>query len=80
MSRIELTIDEWLQYGIDNGYCSDAVCVTHEGLPLTEEEEKEWDDGWDPCSPGVRLWLNDIQRSIEDNTALELENYIKELN
>jgi len=59
MRVIELTIDEWIQYGIDKGYCSDATCVTHEGLPNTKEEEQAWEDGWDPCVPGIRLWIND---------------------
>lgn len=52
----DMTIDEWLQYGVDRKYCSEPVCSTHEGLPITKEEEKEWDEGYDPCAPGVRLW------------------------
>lgn len=56
MSGIEMTIDEWIQYGIERKYCSEPVCATHEGLPVTKEEDKEWEDGYDPCSPGLRLW------------------------
>jgi len=54
-----MTIYEWLQYGIDKGYCSDAVCATHDGLPDTDEEMQEWEDGGDPCMSAVRIWFND---------------------
>lgn len=46
----------WLQVGIDQGWCSNVVCSTHDGLPMTEEEMEEWDDGYDPCIYGVRMW------------------------
>ena len=52
-------IDEWFGYGVEMGYCSEPVCTTHEGLPTTEEEDAEWEEGFDPCSVGVRLWTND---------------------
>jgi len=55
----DMTIDEWIKYGITKGYCTDVTCVTHNGLPNTKEEEQAWDDGWDPCVPGLRLWLED---------------------
>lgn len=54
--KTDLSIDEWIQYGVDRGYCSNLVCVTHEGIPLSEEEEKQWDEGYDPCSLGIRIW------------------------
>ena len=41
---------EWMQHGMDSGFCSDGVCDTHEGLwdVLTEEEQVAWDEGDDP--------------------------------
>ena len=54
-----MTIDEWITYGIAKGYCTDVTCVTHLGLSNTKEEEKAWDDGYDPCIFGLRLWIND---------------------
>jgi hypothetical protein len=46
----------WLQLGIDNGWVSEPFCNTHDGDPyMTEEEEKEWEDGGDPCLPVVKL-------------------------
>ena len=47
---------EWLQVGIDNGWVSDAVCDTHEGIPMTEEEMSQWEDGQDPCILAIRVW------------------------
>ena len=55
----DMTLYEWLQYGIDKGYCSDAVCATHNGLPDTDEEMQEWEYGGDPCMSAVRIWFND---------------------
>lgn len=49
------TIEEWIDYGIKKGYCRPPVCDTHEGLPLTDEEEKEYLDGGDPCILALRL-------------------------
>ncbi len=51
-----MTVDEWLQIGIDNGWISKPVCVTHEGLPSSDEEAIAWDEGFDPCEFAVRLW------------------------
>lgn len=49
---------EWHQTGVQLGFCSDVVCNTHEGLPLTDEEGAALDDeGWsDDCQFAVRIW------------------------
>jgi hypothetical protein len=47
---------EWLQIGIDKGWVSDPFCYTHDGDPyMSEEEEKEWEEGGDPCSPVIKI-------------------------
>jgi hypothetical protein len=47
----------WLQQGVEKGWVSEGFCYTHDGDPyLTAEEEQEWEDGGDPCSPVVK-WL-----------------------
>lgn len=53
-----MDIAEWLQMGVVNGYCTEAVCETHDGVKMTEEEEQEFEDGGDPCIPVVRLWAD----------------------
>jgi hypothetical protein len=47
---------KWLQIGIDKGWVSDPFCYTHDGDPyMSEEEEKEWEDGGDPCCPVLKI-------------------------
>jgi hypothetical protein len=47
---------KWLQEGISNGYITEPFCHTHDGDPyMTPEDEKEWEDGGDPCCHVVKL-------------------------
>jgi hypothetical protein len=47
---------EWLEVGINNGWISEPFCYTHDGDPyMTEEEQQEWEDGGDPCSPVLKI-------------------------
>lgn len=49
---------EWLQKGIENGYCSEVRCLVHVPLDLFTDEEAEqmFDEGEpDHCVFGVRL-------------------------
>ncbi len=46
----------WLTKGIEEGWVTEPFCNTHGIDPgMTEEEEKEWEDGGDPCQHVVRL-------------------------
>lgn len=54
-----MNVHEWLEYGVEKGYCTPVCCATHDGIPDTEEEQKAWDEGYDPCAPIVRLWEPD---------------------
>lgn len=47
---------EWLKIGIENKWVSDVVCNTHEGLPMTEEEVADWNEGFDNCQFAIRVW------------------------
>jgi hypothetical protein len=51
-----MTFQEWLEVGIRLGWCSEPVCNTHDGPPSTREEDEEWEAGYDPCVPAVRLY------------------------
>lgn len=47
---------DWLQIGIAKGWVTEPFCNTHDGDPyMTEEEEKEWEDGGDPCLPVIKI-------------------------
>lgn len=46
----------WLQEGIDKGYCTPRFCYTHEGDPFMDaEEEEQWEAGGDPCMPVTKF-------------------------
>jgi hypothetical protein len=47
---------EWYAIGVDRGWCSHVYCVTHEGLPVSKEEEGEFEEGNDLCIHGVRIY------------------------
>ena len=62
----KMDFQEWLAYGITNGFCSEQVCETHAGVPLSPTEQELWDEGYDPCCHVVRLgtekdWESDAQ-------------------
>ena len=46
---------EWIEMGVDKGWCAPMVCETHEGLPMTEAERLDWEEGFDPCLFALRL-------------------------
>jgi hypothetical protein len=50
-----MDFDEWLRYGVEQGFCSEQFCVTHDGGPWSGKEELMWEDGEDPCRHMVRL-------------------------
>lgn len=45
--------------GLKLGWVSEPACVVHNGLPCTEEEYEDIDDGYDICQYGLRLWWPD---------------------
>lgn len=51
-----MTFNEWLQIGINNRWCGPAICDTHDGMPLTEDESEMMWDGQDPCIHIIRLY------------------------
>jgi len=49
------TLKGWLGYGVDAGFCSEVLCIQHEGTPFTEIEAAAFDRGDDPCVVVVRI-------------------------
>jgi len=65
---MDITFDEWMAYGLEKGWCGPPVCYTHDGLPMSENEMQEFDDGTDPCMHIVRMYEDiDMKDQIEDN-------------
>lgn len=56
---------EWMQFGIDKGWITEPFCYTHDGDPyMTEEEEKEWEEGGDPCAPVTKFLIQVLDKSF----------------
>jgi hypothetical protein len=69
---MEMTFDEWIQIGFDNGWTGPPVCVTHDGFPSTASEDEEFETG-DPCQNGLRLYGSpEEKRLVEENHAPSL--------
>jgi hypothetical protein len=47
----------WMKEGVDNKWVALPVCSTHDMVPLTPDEEAEWEMGYDPCIVTMRLWF-----------------------
>ena len=63
-----LSYDEWMTYGIKKGWCGPPVCYTHDGLPMSEQEDVEFGEGQDPCIHIVRMYEDiDMKKEIESN-------------
>ncbi len=60
-----MSFDEWLHIGLERGWCGPPVCSTHDGIPMSEQEEAEFDEG-DPCVHIIRLYEDE-----EHKTAVE---------
>ena len=48
--------DDWLALGLEKGWITKPFCNTHEGYQfLTDEQEKEFDEGGDPCVVVIQI-------------------------
>lgn len=63
-----LDFDTWLAQGMNLGWCGPAVCQTHDGTPVSEGEEAEFDEGYDPCLHILRLYADqETKEAVEVN-------------
>jgi len=70
-----MTVDEWVQYGLDLGY-ADSYCYLHDSSPMTDEEEEEYVvEGGDPCIPTLRVWL-DQERNLPSSQSPNIQQLI----
>lgn len=52
----EEEFEKWLAIGLENNWVSKPFCHTHDGDPyMTEEEEKAWEEGGDPCCFVIKM-------------------------
>lgn len=60
---MDIDFDTWLEIGMENGWCGPAVCYTHDGLPMSDDEWMEEEvSGEPPCMHIVRLYADDEHR------------------
>jgi hypothetical protein len=52
---------EWRDLGLANKWISEPFCDTHDTGYMTDEEQKEWEDGNDPCMMVFRIWEDNIE-------------------
>lgn len=63
----ELDFEEWLRIGLYNAWAGPPVCYTHDGLPTSEEEDGEFEEG-DPCIHIIRLYdSGQHKKAVEAN-------------
>ena len=66
----ELTQHEWIKLGMENGWCSPPVCMTHDGYPTTLQEDEEFNEGQDPCIHVIRPYeTKEEMLKVEENFA-----------
>jgi hypothetical protein len=61
----KLDFESWLQAGVEAGFVGVPVCYTHDGLPTTQAEDEEFEEG-DPCIHIIRCYE-------DEETKLEVE-------
>lgn len=62
------SFDEWLLQGVLLGFCSPVLCDTHDGIGLTEDQEDEFEQGFDPCVHVIQVFESkEAQRFIFEN-------------
>lgn len=61
---MQIRFEDWLQIGIEQGWCGPAVCYSHDGLPMSDEEfESE-----EPCISIIRLYEGaEMKNSVESS-------------
>jgi hypothetical protein len=62
-----MTFEEWMELGINRGWCGPPVCELHDGIPHTWAESEILMMGEDICVSIVRLYP-------DEETRLEVED------
>ena len=59
--------DDWMAFGIKQGWCGPPVCSTHDGIPTSEAEDEEWEEH-DPCIHIIRPYTEEAHKvAVEAN-------------
>lgn len=62
-----MDFQDWIEVGIENGWCGPVVCYTHDGLPTSNIEDEEFEEH-DPCIHIVRMYdSSGTKLAVEQN-------------
>lgn len=68
MAFPEMSISDWLEYGLKHKFCGPVICFPHDGFPSSLEEDAAYDSGDDPCMHMLRLYEDDVMAGmVEEN-------------
>ncbi|MCV7174755.1 hypothetical protein [Mycolicibacterium sphagni] len=60
--------ETWLRHGYEQGWCGPPVCSIHDGVPTSEAEDIDYDDGGEPCLHIIRLYEDsETKAAVEAN-------------
>lgn len=63
--------EEWFSIGREQGFISPAICSTHDGMPMSDDEMNEFENGDDPCIHILRLYEDKQKRDeVEKNVPI----------
>ena len=54
--------EQWLATGISSGWVTPIFCQTHDMTPMSDNEHHEFDQGFDPCIPVIRINTESIDQ------------------
>lgn len=55
--------EAWMMYGFNKGWCGPPVCEIHDGIPTTQGEDEQLQDGEEPCLHIIRLYYDENHRN-----------------
>jgi hypothetical protein len=61
-----LNFDAWITYGLRRGWIGPPICISHEGLPISNEE---FEDN-DRCAMMIRIYDTPIQQADVERSHL----------
>lgn len=71
---------DWVRLSITKGWCGPPICLTHDGIPTTPEQDSQLDEGHDPCINMIRIYEDPLEQLlVEDNhqeTVWRKSNFI----
>lgn len=62
MDLSQIDFDHWMELGLRRGFVGPPVCLTHDGCPMTAEEEQQIEEFDEVCVHVIRPYRSDDER------------------